>query len=288
MSSSTDVIDYQISSDEENKGFEIQEDLFEDSDELKDESDNDGTDILTKTSIDTWQDNLEEDSSNVIGEPVFVKPFDYSKMRTLNHEKGTIFVRKPPYRYCNEEYLRNYFSSFGKVIRLQAAYEDRRIARQMSLSTVGSNKRRRGSKSSRKHINLDGLSGYYIEFQEKSIAKRVALSVDMREIDHQRDTRPLQVRYLPNFSWGELEEEDGRAKLAKRLLLAEAQKELRELKQYQRNAEWSKKLKKDPEKAKKYYEKNGKNSHYVQKKIKKHEPQEGEESHLHVISLLGS
>jgi len=287
MSSSTNIIDYDILSDEENRGFEIQEDLFEDHDELEDKYDDDDDDIFTKTSIDKWKDNVEEESPNVIGEPVFVKPFDYSKMRALNHEKGTIFVRKPPYRYCNEEYLRNYFSSFGKVIRLQAAYEDRRGARQMPSSTVG-NKRRRVSKSSKKHMKLDGLSGYYIEFQEKDIAKRVALSVDMREIDHQRDTRPLQVRYLPNFNWGELEEEDGRAKLAKRLLLAEAQKELRELKQYQRNVEWSKSLKKDPEKAKKYFEKNGKNSHYIQKKIKKHEPQEGEESHLHVISLLGS
>lgn len=109
------------------------------------------------------------------------------------------------------------------------------------------------------------MLGYYIEFERKSVAKRVALTLNLQPIKN-NDSRLLQIKYIANFEWTEIEEEEDRKKLRKNLLLAEAEKELRELKMYENYKKWSdkiKKTKKTPESLKGF--------HFPQKKFKSYE-----------------
>jgi RNA recognition motif-containing protein len=140
-----------------------------------------------------------------------VKPLDYSKLRAEKQMKGVIFLSKPPKDYCSKEKLINFLSPYGGITRIQEDYKVR---------------------GKKKYLN-----GFYIEFEKKSIAKRVALTLNMTNINS-RDSRVLQFKYVPNFDWTELEEEDALEKMKKKLLIAEAEKELREVKLYGTYKKW--------------------------------------------------
>ena len=130
--------------------------------------------------------------------------------------KGVVFLAKPPKEYCNKDKIISYLEPYGKVTRIR---EDFRVT------------------GNRKIMN-----GFYIEFEKKSIAKRVALSLNMHKISF-RDSRVLQFKYMPNFDFTELEEDDALDKLKKKLLIAEAEKELRQVKQYSDYKHWSDRVK---------------------------------------------
>lgn len=113
------------------------------------------------------------------GKPKFVKPLDYKLLKEKTNETGVIFLTQPPAEWQNEDRLVEFFEEYGKINRIKPSYQ---------------------TKGKKKY-----LLGYYIEFQRKSVAKRVALTLNMQPIDN-RDTRVLQIKYVQNFEWTELEE----------------------------------------------------------------------------------
>eukprot|EP01080_Neovahlkampfia_damariscottae_P000458 gene458-6869_t len=201
--------------EEESQGFSVREDFYnedEDADEIYKKE-------LQKKKEKKEKKKKEEEiplEEIPIGKPKYVKPLDYQKLKLKKKLKGVVFLSRPPKEYCNKDKLISYLEPYGTVTRIK---EDYRV------------------KANRKTLN-----GYYIEFEKKSIAKRVALSLNMHKINF-RDSRMLQFKYMPNFDFTELEEDDALDKLKKKLLIAEAEKELRQVKQYSDYKHWSDRVK---------------------------------------------
>jgi len=112
----------------------------------------------------------------------FVKPFDYAALRAKQRSRGVIYVQKPfiinqmDHRFSNENNVRQYFSDYGtQITRIQPALEGN---------------------------NHNILTGWYIEFDRRSLAKRIALTMNGSPISP-NDSRTLSVKYMPNFKWSE-------------------------------------------------------------------------------------
>jgi hypothetical protein len=126
-----------------------------------------------------------------IKEPKFVKPFDYDQMREEQCSRGVIFVQKPMgrdliNRFGTTDAIRKFFAEFGTVLRVAPEYEFR-------------NKKRH-------------LAGFFVEYESKSIAENVALSVNGAPISR-RDSRTLSVRYVPDFNWASIGENEEKKKM---------------------------------------------------------------------------
>jgi hypothetical protein len=154
-----------------------------------------------------------------IKEPKFVKPFDYDQMREEQCSRGVIFVQKPMgrdliNRFGTTDAIRKFFAEFGTVLRVAPEYEFR-------------NKKRH-------------LAGFFVEYESKSIAENVALSVNGAPISR-RDSRILSVRYVPDFNWASIGENEEKKKMYQKMMRLEAEKELRTIKRYKRNIKMAEK-----------------------------------------------
>lgn len=161
---------------EEEDGFEVQERVSTQSDYQ---------DILDKVAKKKQKkksiiDEIPEEQYAQM-KPKFVKPFDYNSLRKKEKRRGVVFLQKPDYnktedtKFKNQSAVRAFFSEFGVVTRVQTCVEGSRIKR---------------------------VTGYYIEFDDKNIAKRVALTLNGNAIST-KDSRVLMVKYMPNFTWAE-------------------------------------------------------------------------------------
>ena len=160
-----------------------------------------------------------------IKEPKFVRPFDYEQLRMEQASRGVIFVQKPfgmdlINRFSSPEAIRRFFIEFGSITRVAPEYEFR---------------------NRKKH-----LVGFYVEYEDKNTAKRVALSVNGAPISR-RDSRTLSVKYVPKFDWASIGEHEERKKLYQKMLRLEAEKELRLVKGYKRNVKMAERQKDNPE-----------------------------------------
>jgi hypothetical protein len=147
-------------------------------------------------------------------EPVIVKPFDYEQLREEQAHRGVIFLQRPQAVDLQKKFgskfgLNRFFSSFGTVTRVAPEFEYRHSRR--------------------------NLIGFYIEFDEKEIAKRVALTLNGAPISR-TDSRTLSVKYISKFNWSAIGENEERKKMMTKMLQMEAEKELRIVKSYKRNA----------------------------------------------------
>lgn len=111
----------------------------------------------------------------------FVKPFDYGELRSKEKRRGVIFLQKPDFnrtedtKFQNQSAVRAFFSEFGTVTRVQSCVEGSRIKR---------------------------VTGYHVEYDDKNIAKRVALTLNGNSISA-KDSRVLTIKYVPHFTWAE-------------------------------------------------------------------------------------
>jgi hypothetical protein len=101
---------------------------------------------------------LQTDAAPVENKPAkFIKPLDYQQLKQEQDQHGVIFVEKPMNvdlieRFKNEKALQRYLQEFGAITRVKAAFEVRKRKRY--------------------------LTGFYVEFDKKSVAKRVALTLN--------------------------------------------------------------------------------------------------------------
>jgi hypothetical protein len=203
--------------------FTITEDINSDDDYEEFDQDESDSDEEAEQSQDEAQQPrklklLESNTNDTEYKPAkFVQPLDYSKLKDEQDQHGVIFVEKPlnvdlVERFKNEKAIERYLSEFGTITRVKAAFEVRKRKRY--------------------------LTGYYVEFEKKSVAKRVALTLNGAPISR-HDSRTMNVKYIVNFNWNSIGEEQERRKMYKKLLRAEAEKELRAVRTYKKQTKWS-------------------------------------------------
>ncbi|KAL0479533.1 hypothetical protein AKO1_007735 [Acrasis kona] len=202
-------------------GFAVTEDINSDDDyELNDDvesdesqNESDDEDVQRKR-IKPIKDD--EESTELKPAKAF-KPLDYNKMRSEQNLKGVIFVTKPLdvgliERFSNEKAMQRFLQEYGEISRVKASYEVR-------------NRRRY-------------LSGFYVEFEKKSIAKRVALSLNGNPLSR-HDSRTMNVKYIPDFNWNSIGELEERSKMITKMRRVEAEKELRNVQKFKKQTKWS-------------------------------------------------
>jgi len=167
-------------------------------------------------------DNFDEEVKP--GDVKVAKPFDYEQLKKQEQTKGVIYLmadygknQMPPV-FKDERNVKRMLSEFGTVTRIEGKFERRAM----------------------KNVKV----GYYAEFDDKNIAKRVALTLNGSPISRS-DSRFYSVKFMPNFDWSEVGEDEELKKMKKKLLRAEAQKELKAIKEFKKNKKWSESIKKN-------------------------------------------
>jgi hypothetical protein len=163
--------------EEEEEILEIIEDINSDDDEEKEMK------IKKKQKLEKKKKKEKEEEDIGIesiqeGKPKTFKPLQYDKLKEKNSQKGIIFVAKPPNKYNSTDQILKYFSQFGIVTRVHQHNEVK--------------------------FNKKYVTGYYVEFEKKSIAKRVALTINMTQMEKSL-SHILMIRYEKNFNWNDLE-----------------------------------------------------------------------------------
>ncbi len=151
----------------------------------------------------------------------FVKPLDYAKLKQSQHQKGVIYVSKPfGSKLQNEKEVKGYFERIAKVLRVQTVRDGK--------SGVPDDKK--------------PVRGFYLEFESKDIAQEVVTQTNATRIS-QNNTNMLYCKYVPNFSWTQEVTKGDKMQMYKKLLRAEAEKELRQIRMYKQNAQLSEQIK---------------------------------------------
>ncbi|KAF0984680.1 hypothetical protein FDP41_000579 [Naegleria fowleri] len=167
-------------------------------------------------------DNFDQEVK--IGEVKVAKPIDYEQLKQSEQTKGVIYIstdfgKNPiPPTLKDEKALRKMLAEFGTVARVESKYERRGL----------------------RHVRV----GFYVEFEDKNIAKRVALTLNGSTVSRS-DSRMYSVKFLPHFEWSEVGEEEELQKMKRKLLKVEAQTELRAIKEFKKNKKWSESIKND-------------------------------------------
>jgi hypothetical protein len=78
------------------------------------------------------------------------------------------------------------------------------------------------------------VRGFYVEYDDKETAKRVASMLNNTPISSKNSVL-LVVKFVPGFQWSQQSNTDERVQMYKKLLRAEAEKEMRAIKAYKRN-----------------------------------------------------
>jgi hypothetical protein len=261
--------------DEIDTPAEEQEGSGDDNDESADDNADEDEDAPFSVSVDVDEDDEEEQTEEVDdpqedasdpedripleevaeGKPKWKAPLDYAKLKEKKEQKGVCFLSQPPSDWQNEHRLEEYFEEYGKVGRIKPSYQ---------------------VKGKKKY-----LLGYYIEFERKSVAKRIALTLNMQPISTS-DSRLFQIKFVPSFEFSELEESDARDKLKKKLLIAEARKELRQVEMYQGYAKWSQRVKRKSGKGESFTP--IKDIHIPQRSFKRYE--RDDDTHLNFLPIF--
>ncbi|KAL9647424.1 hypothetical protein ABK040_006787 [Willaertia magna] len=192
------------------------------------------------------------------GKPKYVKPFDYNVLREQEAKKGVIFVSAKyarghvPHFMKTEGGMKRTFGDFGTITRLEAKYE-------------------------RKN-NFKQLVGYYIEFEDKNIAKRVAASLNGNQITR-HDSRMYNIQYLPHFDWNETGGEDAIKQMKIKFLKAQYNNELKAIKEFKNNKKWSEKVKENKAPAP------VKNMRFDQKRLRY---QDNDTAHIEMLKIFNN
>ncbi|XP_018336153.1 pre-rRNA-processing protein esf2-like [Agrilus planipennis] len=120
------------------------------------------------------------------------------------HKRGIIYLSSIP-PYMNVIQIREIFGQFGKLGRVYLQLEDK--------------KPKPGEKKVKKRISKKFTEGW-IEFERKSVAKKVAAMLNNQQISNRKSSRYYDfiwnIKYLSNFKWVHLSERLAYEKAARR------------------------------------------------------------------------
>lgn len=164
---------------------------------------------------------ITEEEESIPDETVkFVKPLDYSKLKKVQQQKGVVYVSKPfGSKLQNEKEIQAYFDRIAKVLRIQTVREGK--------SGIPDDKK--------------PVRGFYLEFESKEIAQEVVSQINGTKIS-QQNSNMIYCKYIPNFSWTQEVTKEDKLQMYKKLLRAEAEKELRQIRMYKQNAQLSEQI----------------------------------------------
>lgn len=206
--------------------------------------------IAKKTDLDEIAQNLPRSATGVR----IVKPFSYDIMKQKQKAMGVIYVEKPPAKELqNKKALRTHLETYGIVTRIET-----------DIILKG-----------KKKI----ICGYYVEFSSKDVAMRVAETLNGAPISR-KDSRFLIIRFLDKFNWNQIQDENTKRQMLRKLMRSQATNELRAIQTYEKRKKLSSALKKQNklDKNKKFI--------FAQKKFKDYV---SKESNLHIdfMPILG-
>ncbi|EFC50331.1 predicted protein [Naegleria gruberi] len=196
--------------------------LLEDSKKKRKRKTNDEENSKKKSKLPSLNimDNFDEEVKP--GQVKISKPFDYEALKQSEQSRGVVYISTDfPKNQCpptlkDDRSLKRMLSEFGEVSRVESKYE------------------KRGLKKFR--------IGYFAEFADKNTAKKVAITLNGSPVSRS-DSRVYNVKFMPNFEWSEVGEDEELQKMKRKLLKAEVQKELKTIKEFKKNKKWSESIK---------------------------------------------
>lgn len=137
-------------------------------------------------------DDADEPAKDGIKGKVFSKE-DFERMKSEKKSRGVLYLSRIPFR-MNYTEMREYFSHFGQVTQIYLKERNKNSA----LQNKDQQQKKKKSKFTKQY------NEGWIEFADKSIAKRVAYSLNNQSFggsDPKRRNFLWNIQYLHKFDW---------------------------------------------------------------------------------------